>query len=202
MKTNEAIQTLCSKLSDYRTDIKDLEDLAIHSQGDEKYFYAQLRSIAIEYAKSVIPEVRHLPVPVPANTGQFIVEKADKNNELRGFNVYMATQQHFFTNLGGLVNAGGIPTLVEICGNEPEKLNRYFLDFPRKRGVMETLFRKGFGWVLMLPSDYSGESLEPLPTFKKLGGHVSVLSYSAAEMQELVNKYKPDKKDTTVVLVS
>lgn len=200
MKTNKAIQTLCSILSDCRTDI---DDLAMHSHGDEKYFYAQLRSVAIEHAKSVIREVRHLPVPIPENTGQFIVKKADENkdskNELRGFNVYMATLQHFFTKLDGFVNADGIPTLVEMCGNEPEKLDRYFMDFPRKRGVMETLFPKGFGWVLILPSDYIGESLDPLPTFKQLGGHVSVLSYSASEMQRYVDLYKKGSDTKTLV---
>ncbi len=196
MKTNKTIQTLCSLLSDCRTD---LGDLAIHSKGDEKYFYAQLRSVAIDYAKLTLPEISHLPVPVPSNTGQFIVKKAHENNELRGFNVFLGSKDYFFTNLGGFVKADGIPTLVEICGNEPEKLDRYFLDFPRKRGVMETLFPSGFGWVLMLPSDYSGESLEPLPTFKKLGGHVSVLSYSASEMQRYVELYKKDS-DTRMLV--
>jgi hypothetical protein len=195
MKTNKTIQTLCSILSDCRTD---LGDLALHSK-DEKYFYAQLRSIGIDSAKLATPKVRHLPALIPENTGQFIVNKVDANNELRGFNVYLKTKQYFFTTLDGFVNADGIPTLVEIYGNEPEKLDRYFMDFPRKRGAMETLFPAGFGWVLMLPSDYSGESLEPLPTFKKLGGHVSVLSYSAAEMQRYVELYKKDS-DTKMVL--
>lgn len=185
MKTNKTIQTLCSLLGDCRTD---LGDLALHSDGDKRYFDAQLRSIAIEYAKSVIPEVRHLPVP--ANTGQFIVKKAHEKNELRGFNVFLKTPQHFFTTLEGFVNADGMPTLVEMCSDEPEKLDRYFLGYPRKLGVMKTLFPEGFAWVLMLPSDYFGEEQEPLPTFKKFGGHVSVLSYSASEMQRYVELYK------------
>lgn len=196
MKTNKTIQTLCSILSDCRTDIG---DLAIHSKGDEKYFYAQLRSVALDYAKSVIPEVRHLPVPASSNTGQFIVEKANEKNELRGFNVYMKTKDCFFTTLDGFVNVDGMPTLVEMCGDEPEKINNYFLRYPRKRGVLETLFPRGFGWVLMLPSDYFGEELGPLPNFKKFGGHVSVLSYSASEMQRYVDLYKKDS-DTRMLV--
>ena len=187
MKTNKTIETLCSILSDCRSD---LGDLALHSNGNQKYFSAQLRSVTLDYAKSVIPEVRHMPVPIPANTGQFIVKKANQTNELYGFNVHLKTPQHFFTTLDGFINADGMPTLVEMFSDEPEKLDRYFMDLPRKRGVMETLFPAGFGWVLMLPSDYSGEELEPLPTFKKFGGHISVLSYSASEMQRYVELYK------------
>ena len=196
MKTNKTIQTLSSILSDCRTE---LGDLALHSKGDEKYFYAQLRSVALEHAKFVIPEVRHMPVPVPADTGQFIVKKANKTNELYGFNVHLKTPQHFFTTLDGFVKADGMPTLVEMCGNKPENLDSYFMDLPRKCGVMETLFPAGFGWVLMLPSDYLGEEIEPLPTFKKFGGHVSVLSYSAAEMQRYVDAYKKDS-DTRMLV--
>ncbi len=184
MKTNKTIQTLCSILSDCRTD---LGDLALHSK-DEKYFYAQLRSVSLDYAKSVIPEVRQQLVP--SNTSQFIVKKVNEKNELCGFNVNLKTPQHFFTTLDGFVNADGMPTLVEMYGNEPKKIGDYFLGYTRKLGVLKTLFPKGFGWVLMLPSDYSEESIEPLPVFKKFGGHVSVLSYSASEMQRYIELYK------------
>jgi hypothetical protein len=187
MKTNKSIQTLCSLLSECRTD---LGDLALHSNGDKKYFDAQLRSVALDYAKLMIPEVSHLPAPLPESTGQFIFKKADQKNELRGYNVSLKTPQHFFTTLDGFVTAEGMPTLVEMCNSPAEKLDNYFMDYPRKRAVMETLFGEDYGWVIMLPSDYFGEEQEPLPTFKKLGGHVSVLSYTASEMVRYVELYK------------
>ena len=127
--------------------------------------------------------------------------KGDERNNLLGIHVsHYYAKGHEYATLDGLLDVGGLPTLVETRVLPADKISTYFQNVQRKLAVLDTLFPKGYGWVLMLPADFQMIDAHPLPKFKENKGEVAIMPYTAAEMQDAVDKYAPDKKDTTVVL--
>ncbi|MEM3154545.1 MAG: hypothetical protein QW165_03220 [Candidatus Woesearchaeota archaeon] len=200
MKTNYAIKSLCSLVGMCRPDI---DDLGRHSNGETAYFQAQYRNVCIFSAMLELPEVRDLQIP--SQKGNFKFRNSHEKSSLRGIHVTeYYNKQNEYVSLDGFVNAGGLPTLVEMRMAKPENICHYFRNIERKLAVLDTLFPvckanpDGYGWVLMLPCDYLLVEPHPIPAFRRNGGEIAILPFTAAELHEAVEKYAPHDSDTKV----
>ena len=127
-------------------------------------------------------------VSLPAVDGPYSFRR-DKTGS-----VHVREDNKQFTTFDRLVKANEVPVLVEMrTTSATAMVKKYFEKSPNKTMALSRLYSDDFGWILMLPLEFSHREPQCLDTFKQGGGMTAILPYTSKEMQAAIYQQERQK---------